>query len=59
MQFILVNDQAPCRPSACSCCRVQLGLGCVRAISVHDVYCGYACYARHRKAGAAAVETHS
>ena len=48
--FILVKDRSPRGSLSCAGCREQLGLGYLREISSHHVYCKYDCYTRDRKA---------
>ena len=55
MQFILVNDRAPRVPAACPCCSKPLGLGYLREMSTHDVYCDSECYQRNRKSVGVAI----
>jgi hypothetical protein len=44
MQFVLVNDMAPCRPSVCTECSRPLERGYLYELSTSKRYWGIECY---------------
>ncbi len=44
MKFVLVNDMAPRRPSACTECSRPLERGYLHELSTSKLYCGIECY---------------
>ena len=44
MKFVLVNDMAPRRPSACTECSRPLERGYLHELSTSKRYCGIECY---------------
>jgi hypothetical protein len=51
MQFVLVNEMAPRKPSVCTVCSRPLRWGYLHDLSTSRRYCGIECYPRWIVAG--------